>query len=111
MSNVKFQQRQVGLLHFPGLVHFVVVLVVTGIEILGLTGWLQLLNGTPLSTVLVLFYFPQIVQARTALGLDLFLGVCVGMCLLVERVIAQMDQSSSRVSGLPFSQVSVFSTV
>ena len=111
MSNVKFQQRQVGLLHFPGLVHFIVVLVVTGIEILGLTGWLQLLNGTPLSTVLGLFYFPQIDQARTALGLNVFAGVFLGMFLLVEHVIAQMDQTGRRVSGRQFVEIFGFSTL
>ena len=111
VSNVKVANRQVGLLHFPGLVHFTVVLIVTGVEILGLTGWLQLLNGVPLSTVLGPFYFSQIEQALTALGVNTFAGVFLGAFLIVEHVIAQMDHTGMRVTGRQFAEIFGFSSL
>jgi len=110
-SNVKVANREVGLLHFPGLVHFLVVLVVTGIEITGLAGWLQLLNGVPLSSVLGPLYFPQIEQALTAVGVNVFAGVFLGVFLLVEHVIAQMDQTGMRVTARQLVEILGFSSL
>src|SRR6266700_4309976 len=52
LTSPELRHKQPGLLHFPGLGHFLVVVIFTGIEIVGLIEWLALSNGGNPSTVL-----------------------------------------------------------
>lgn len=107
--------RPPSLLHFPGLGHFIVVLTVTGVEIIGLVGWLAVARGGTLNSAFTNLpvlaslarldlYIPTLGQTRFAAG---FLGIF----LLIEHIIAQMDQTGRAVSGREFGEILGFTSL
>src|SRR5213594_4306712 len=87
----------VGFFHFPGLVHFLVVLIVTSLEIVGLVGWLAVATGKDLSSVFgslaILSGLTRLDQFIPGVGQARFASVFLGFFLLVEHIIAQVDQT------------------
>jgi len=103
--------KQVGLLHFPGIVHFVVILIIAGIETVGLILWLALHTGGEVISVLdSLLAFLQQQQTMLQIGGTTFAGIILGIFLLVEHIITQVDQTG-RLSVREFVQIFVFSAI
>ena len=110
MSKPAVATKQVGLLQFPGILHFIVILVISAIEIVGLVVWLRLHTGEALTSVLGPIAVPQLQQLMTQLGRTAFAGVILGIFLLVEHIITQVDQTG-RLSVMDFAQIFVFSAI
>ncbi len=106
MSRQKARAQQTGLIQFPGLVHFIVVLIISAIEVIGLVIWLQLESGMSLSVVLV--PLTSLSQLESLAGRTGFAGIVLGMFLLVEHIITQVDQTG-RLSGGAFLEIFAFS--
>ncbi len=106
MSRQKARAQQTGLIQFPGLVHFIVVLIISAIELIGLVIWLQLESGMSLSAVLV--PLTSLSQLESLVGRTGFAGIVLGMFLLVEHMITQVDQTG-RLSGGAFLEIFAFS--
>lgn len=102
--------KQVGLLHFPGILHFIVILIISTIEIVGLVVWLRLHAGGDLGSILGPFAVPQLQQLMSQIGRTAFAGVILGIFFLVEHIITQVDLTG-RLSVREFVQIFVFSAV
>ncbi len=111
MSRSEVARKSIGLLHFPGIAHFTVVLIITGIEIIGLVKWLELQTGGDLSSVLGPLAFPQLQQIMSQIGRTAFAGILLGLFLLVEHVITQADQTGRLSSAREFAEVLGFTTI
>ncbi|HEY4657036.1 MAG TPA: hypothetical protein VIH34_00965 [Candidatus Bathyarchaeia archaeon] len=110
MSKPVVATKQAGLLQFPGILHFTVILVISVIEIVGLVTWLRLHTGEALTSVLGPFAVPQLQQLMSQIGRTAFAGVILGIFLLVEHVITQVDQTG-KFSAREFAQIFVFSVI
>lgn len=110
MSRPTVTTRQIGLLQFPGILHFTAILIVSAIEIVGLVVWLRLHNGEDLSSVLWPLAVPQLQQLMSQIGRTAFAGVILGIFLLVEHIITQVDQTGKFSAGA-FVQIFVFSAI
>jgi len=103
--------KQVGLLRFPGIVHFVVILIIAGIETVGLILWLGLHTGADVISVLdSLLAFLQQQQTMLRIGGTTFAGIILGIFLLVEHIITQVDQTG-RLLVREVVQIFVFSAI
>src|SRR5436309_15022788 len=87
----------VGFFHFPGLAHFLVVLIVTSLEIVGLMGWLAVATGKGLDSVFgnlaILSSLNQLDQFISTIGRARFASIFIGFLLLIVHIIAKLDQS------------------
>lgn len=110
MSRPAVATKQVGLLHFPGILHFIVILIISAIEIVGLVVWLRLHTGSALSSAVGPFAVTQLQQLMSQIGRTAFAGVILGIFLLVEHIITQVDQTG-RLSVKEFAQIFVFSAI
>src|SRR2546425_7085998 len=101
--------RQPGFFHFPGLGHFLIALIVTGIEIIGLVGWLTVARGGTLGSAYgnlpVLSQLAQLDRYVANVGRTRFSAIFLGFFLLVEHLIAQTDQTGRVVGGKEFVEI------
>ena len=112
MTRPEVAEKQPGLLHFPGIAHFLVVGVFTGIEIVGLVKWLALSNGTDPSTVLGQAYsILQLGGIFSRTGAAGFAAIILAVFLLVEHIITQVDATGRFVSGKQFVEILIFSSL
>ena len=111
MSRTAVAAKQVGLLHFPGILHFIVILIIAAIETVGLIIWLGLHTGADVISVLdPLLAFLQQQQTMLQIGGTTFAGIILGIFLLVEHIITQVEQTG-RLSVMDFAQIFVFSAI
>lgn len=110
--------RQPGFFHFPGVGHFLVALIVTGVEIVGLVGWLTVARGGGLGSAYgaygnlpVLSQLAQLDQYVSTAGRIRFSAIFLGFFLLVEHLIAQTDQTGRIVGGKEFVEIFGFTTL
>src|SRR3989454_11290874 len=105
----------VGFFHFPGLAHFLVVLIVTSLEIVGLMGWLAVATGKGLDSVFgnlaILSSLNQLDQFIPTIGRARFASIFLGFFLLMEHIIAQMDQTGRGISGREFTEILSFTSL
>ncbi|TMI30861.1 hypothetical protein E6H29_07510 [Candidatus Bathyarchaeota archaeon] len=105
----------VGFFHFPGLGHFLVVLIVTNLEIVGLMGWLAVATGKGLDSVFgnlaILSSLNQLDQFISTIGRARFASIFLGFFLLMEHIIAQMDQTGRGISGREFTEILSFTSL
>ena len=81
--------KPVDLFRFPGFAHFIVVVAVTIVEIVGLVLWLNLRTmGALVLSVALLF-----------------------VALLIEHVVSQVDHAEELVSGREFLEIVAFSII
>jgi len=105
-------EKQPGLLHFPGLAHFLVIVIFTGIEIVGLVKWLALSNSTDPSTVLGQAYSTlQLGAIFSRTGAAGFAAIILAVFLLIEHIITQVDATGRFVSGKQFVEILIFSSL
>jgi hypothetical protein len=101
--------RQPGFFHFPGLAHFIIVLIVTGLEIVGLVGWLAIARGGAVGSVYgnlpVLSQLAKVDQYISTLSRTRFSAIFLGTFLLIEHLIAQTDQTGRIVRGREFVEI------
>src|SRR6267378_8096648 len=91
LTSPEVTKKQPGLLHFPGLGHFLVVVIFTGIEIVGLIEWLALSNGGNPTTVLGRSYpILQLGAISSRIGMTGFAAIVLAVILLVEHTITQV---------------------
>ncbi len=112
MTRPEVGEKQPGLLHFPGLVHLLVVIIFTGIEIVGLVKWLALSNGADPSVALGQAYsllHLSAISSRT--GTAGFAAIILTIFLLVEHIITQADATGRFVSGKQFVEILTFSSL
>jgi len=105
-------KKQPGLLHFPGLGHFLVVMIFTGIEIVGLIEWLALSKGG--SSIMVLGQSYPILQLgaiSSRVGMTGFAAVVLAVFLLVEHIITQLDATGRFASGKQLVEILTFSSL
>ncbi|HZD13096.1 MAG TPA: hypothetical protein VE177_06220, partial [Candidatus Binatus sp.] len=111
-ENQRVAEKPPGLLHFPGIGHFLVVAIFTGIEIIGLIEWLQLLKGGDPATVLGQAYsllgLGSVVSRAGTTGLVL---IILGVFLLVEHTITQLDATGRSISGKQLVEILIFSSL
>lgn len=111
MSGPTVTSKPVGLLHFPGILHFIVILIIAAIETVGLIIWLGLHAEADVISVLdPLFNFFQQQQTMLQIGATTFAGIVLGTFLLVEHIITQVDQTG-KLSARAFGQIFVFSAI
>jgi hypothetical protein len=112
LTSPEVREKQPGLLHFPGFGHLFVVIVFTGIEIVGLVKWLALSNGGDPSTVLGQAYsvlqLGAIFSRTGAIG---FAAVILGVFLLVEHITTQVDATGRLASGKQLVEILTFSSL
>ncbi|OLD34044.1 MAG: hypothetical protein AUI50_08375 [Crenarchaeota archaeon 13_1_40CM_2_52_14] len=105
-------KKQPGLLHFPGLGHFLVVMIFTGIEIVGLIEWLALSKGG--SSIMVLgrsYPILQLGAISSRVGMTGFAAVVLAVFLLVEHIITQLDATGRFASGKQLVEILTFSSL
>ena len=111
MSRSVVAKKQVGLLSFPGLLHFSVILIISAIEIVGLVIWLGLQTGANVPSALQpLLTFLQQQQTMLQIGTTTFAGISLGIFLLAEHIITQVDQTG-KLTARAFIDILVFSTI
>ncbi len=108
MSRQEAKTSEVGLLQFPGLIHFIVVLVFTAVELIGLIIWLQLESGLSLGATLL--PLSSLAQLESLVGRTGFAGIILGIFLVVEHIIAQVDQTG-KLTGVAFLEILTFSSL
>ena len=105
----------IGLFHFPGIGHFLVILIVTGVEIIGLVGWLAITRNGSLASAFynlpVLTSLAQLNQYIPSLGQARFAAVFLGLFLLIEHIISQIDQTGRIISGKEFVEILAFTSL
>ncbi|OLE71800.1 hypothetical protein AUF78_00470 [archaeon 13_1_20CM_2_51_12] len=112
MTSPQVIKKQPGLLHFPGLGHFLVVMIFTGIEIVGLIEWLALSKGG--SSIMVLGQSYPILQLgaiSSRVGMTGFAAVVLAVFLLVEHIITQLDATGRFASGKQLVEILTFSSL
>src|SRR5213593_256103 len=111
----KKRTKPVGFFHFPGLAHFLVVLIVTSLEIVGLVGWLAVATGKSLDSAFgnlaILSSLSQLDQFAPTVGRARFALIFLCFFLLMEHIIAQMDQTGRGVSGREFTEILGFTSL
>lgn len=109
------RSKPVGFFHFPGLAHFLVVLIVTSLEIVGLVGWLAVATGKGLDSVFgnlpILSRLTQLDQFIPTVGRARFASIFLGFFLLMEHIIAQMDQTGRVISGRELTEILGFTSL
>ena len=112
MTNPEVRQKQPGLLHFPGLGHFLVVVVFTGIEIVGLIEWLALSNGgNPIMVLGQAYPILQLGAISSRVGTTGLAAIVLAVFLLVEHIITQADATGRFISGKQFVEILTFSSL
>src|SRR5207253_11017264 len=90
LTSPEVRQKKSGLLHFPGLGHFLVIVIFTGIEIVGLIEWLALSNGgTPFTVLGQAYPILQSGAISSRVGTTGFAALVLAVFLLVEHIITQ----------------------
>lgn len=111
MSSPAVVKKQVGVLSFPGIAHFIVILIIAAIETVGLILWLALETEAGVISVLgSLLAFLQQQQTTLQIGQTTFAGIVLGVFLLVEHIITQIDQTG-KLSARAFGQILVFTAI
>ena len=112
LTSPEVSKKQPGLLHFPGLGHFLVVVIFTGIEIVGLIEWLALSRGGNPTTVLGQSYpILQIGAISSRVGMTGFAAIVLAVFLLVEHIITQVDATGRFASGKQLVEILTFSSL
>lgn len=111
MTSLEVREKQPGLLHFPGLGHFLVVVIFTGIEIVGLVEWLAISKGGTPSILGQTYPVPQLGPVSSRVGMTGFAAIVLAAFLLVEHIITQMDATGRFVSGKQFVEILTFSSL
>ena len=112
MTSLEVSKKQPGLLHFPGLGHFLVVVIFTGIEIVGLIEWLAISNGENHTAVLGQSY--PVLQGgaiSSRVGITGFAAIVLAVFLLVEHIITQVDATGRFASGKQLVEILTFSSL
>ena len=112
MTSPQVIKKQPGLLDFPGLGHFLVVMIFTGIEIVGLIEWLALSKGG--SSIMVLgrsYPILQLGAISSRVGMTGFAAVVLAVFLLVEHIITQLDATGRFASGKQLVEILTFSSL
>src|SRR2546425_2907278 len=112
LTSLEVSKKQLGLLHFPGLGHFLVVIIFTGIEIVGLIEWLALSKGG--SSIMVLGQSYPILQLgaiSSRVGMTGLAAVVLAVFLLVEHIITQLDATGRFASGKQLVEILTFSSL
>ncbi len=112
LTSPELRQKQPGLLHFPGLGHFLVVVIFTGIEIVGLIEWLALSNGG--NSIMVLGQAYPILQLgaiSSRVGITGLAVIFLAVFLLAEHIITQVDATGRFISGKQFVEILTFSSL
>jgi len=112
LTSLEVSKKQPGLLHFPGLGHFLVVVIFTGIEIVGLIEWLAISNGENHTAVLGQSYpVLQVGAISSRVGITGFAAIVLAVFLLVEHIITQADATGRFISGKQFVEILTFSSL
>jgi hypothetical protein len=112
LTNLEISKKQPGLLHFPGLGHFLVIVVFTGIEIVGLIEWLALSKGGNPITVLGQSYpILHLGAISSRVGMTGFAAIILAVVLLVEHIITQVDATGRFASGKQLVEILTFSSL
>ena len=112
LTSPEVLQKQPGLLHFPGLGHFLVIVIFTGIEIVGLIEWLALSNGgTPFTVLGQAYPILQSGAISSRVGTTGFAALVLAVFLLVEHIITQVDATGRFISGKQFVEILTFSSL
>ena len=112
LTSPEVSKKQPGLLHFPGLGHFLVVVIFTGIEIVGLIEWLAISNGENHTAVLGQSYpVLQLGAISSRVGITGFAAIVLAVFLLVEHIITQVDATGRFASGKQLVEILTFSSL
>jgi len=112
LTSLEVGKKQPGLLHFPGLGHFLVVVIFTGIEIVGLIEWLAISNGENHTAVLGQSYpVLQLGAISSRVGITGFAAIVLAVFLLVEHIITQVDATGRFASGKQLVEILTFSSL
>jgi hypothetical protein len=111
LTSPEVSKKQPGLLHFPGIGHFLVVVIFTGIEIVGLIEWLAISNGgNPIKVLGQPYPILQLGAISSRVGMTGFAAIVLAVFLLVEHIITQVD-ATGRASGKQLVEILTFSSL